>query len=52
MSGATALRFIRWFRTQGLGIAGLVLAWYLFDKIFSTIFRFALSALYPGSHWG
>ena len=51
MSDENALRFINWFRTQGFGLIGLILAWYLFDKIFSTIFRFALAALYPGSHW-
>jgi Zn-dependent protease len=52
MSETNALRFIDWFRTQGFGFIGLVLAWYLFDKIFSPIFRFALGVLYPGSHWG
>ncbi len=52
MSESAALRFIDWFRTQGFGMIGLVLAWYLFDKIFSTIFRLALGALYPGSNWG
>jgi Zn-dependent protease len=48
----TARRFLDWFRTQGFGMLGLVLAWYLFDRIFSVVFRFALGALYPGSHWG
>jgi Zn-dependent protease len=52
MNEDTALRFLDWFRTQGFGMIGLVLAWVVFDKIFSHIFRFALSALYPGSHWG
>jgi Zn-dependent protease len=47
----TARRFLDWFRTQGFGMLGLVLAWYLFDRIFSVVFRFALGALYPGSHW-
>jgi len=48
----TARRFVDWFRTQGFGMIGLILAWYLFDRIFSVVFRFALDALYPGSHWG
>jgi Zn-dependent protease len=48
----TARRFLDWFRTQGFGMLGLILAWYLFDRIFSVVFRFALGALYPGSHWG
>jgi Zn-dependent protease len=47
-----ARRFLDWFRTQGFGMIGLILAWYLFDRIFSVVFRFALGALYPGSHWG
>jgi Zn-dependent protease len=52
MGEDAALRFLDWFRTQGFGMIGLVLAWVVFDKIFSHIFRLALSALYPGSHWG
>jgi Zn-dependent protease len=52
MSETTARRFLEWTRAQGLGMAGLVLAWVLFDKIFDFIFRWALVALYPGSHWG
>ena len=47
-----ARRFLNWFRTQSFGMIGLILAWYLFDKIFSVVFRFALGALYPGSNWG
>lgn len=52
MSEGTARRFLEWTRAQGLGMAGLVLAWVLFDKIFDFIFRWALAVLYPGSHWG
>lgn len=52
MSESTSRRFLEWTRAQGLGMAGLVLAWVLFDKIFDFIFRLALVALYPGSHWG
>jgi len=52
MSEGTALRFLDWTRAQGLGMAGLLLAWFLFGKIFNFIFRAALAALYPGSHWG
>src|ERR1700731_2280502 len=51
MSEGTARRFLQWTRAQGLGMAGLLLAWVLFDKIFDFIFRWALVALYPGSHW-
>ena len=52
MSENMARRFLQWTRAQGLGMAGLLLAWVLFDKIFAFIFRAALVALYPGSHWG
>ncbi|MGB0034324.1 MAG: site-2 protease family protein [Candidatus Acidiferrales bacterium] len=51
MSEHNALRFLDWTHNQGLGAAGLLLAWVLYDKIFGTIFRFALSVLYPGSNW-
>jgi Zn-dependent protease len=52
MSEGTALRFLDWTRRQGLGLAGLVLAWVIYDKIFAFIFRMCLAVLYPGSHWG
>jgi Zn-dependent protease len=52
MSESTALKFLNWTHTQGFGMMGLVLAWYAYDKIFGSIFRFALAILYPGSHWG
>jgi Zn-dependent protease len=52
MSERTALRFLSWTRNQGFGMAGLLLAWVLYGKIFGTIFRVALAALYSGSHWG
>jgi len=49
MSETTALRFIDWTRNSGFGMAGLLLAWVVFDRIFSFIFSVALAALYPGS---
>src|ERR1700730_2922167 len=52
MSERVALRFLDWTRNQGLGMAGLLLAWVLFDRMFPFIFSFSLSALYPGLHWG
>ncbi|MGH9690160.1 MAG: site-2 protease family protein [Candidatus Acidiferrales bacterium] len=52
MNEATALRFLNWTRTAGLGMAGLLLAWVLYDRVFGFIFRASLAALYPGSHWG
>lgn len=50
MSEGTALRFVNWSRSQGFGMIGLILAWYVYDKMFPYIFRFALAALYPGSY--
>lgn len=43
-----ARRFLQWFHRQSLGMIGLLLAWYLFDRIFEVIFRFAVVALYTG----
>ena len=51
-NGETAMRFLSWSRTSGFGIMGLFLAWYVYGRMFPYIFRFALAALYPGSHWG
>lgn len=51
MSDAMALRFLAWTR-QGFGIFGLVIAWYVFGRIFARIFTIALNLLYPGSGYG
>ncbi|MGD0543654.1 MAG: site-2 protease family protein [Candidatus Acidiferrales bacterium] len=52
MSEGTALKFLNWSHSQGFGMLGLLLAWYLYDEMFPYIFKFALAVLYPGSHWG
>ncbi|HKS80562.1 MAG TPA: site-2 protease family protein [Candidatus Acidoferrales bacterium] len=52
MSEEKALRFMDWTHRQGLGFAGILLAWFLYDKMFEFIFRISLAALYPGSSWG
>lgn len=36
----------------GLGFAGLLLAWFIYDKLFPHIFSLALNLLYPGLHYG
>src|ERR1700693_1075531 len=41
MSQPVALRFLDWTRNQGLGMAGLLLAWVLFDRAFPYIFSFS-----------
>lgn len=52
MSESAALKFLNWSHSQGFGMLGLLLAWFAYDAMFPYIFRFALAALYPGSHWG
>jgi len=52
MSEGAALRFLDWTKNKGLGFGGIMLAWVLYDRIFDSIFRVFLIALYPGSHWG
>ena len=52
MSESAGRKFLDWTHNQGLGMAGLLLAWVLYDRIFDFIFQISLSALYPGSHWG
>ena len=36
----------------GLGFAGLILAWFLYGKLFPYLFSIALNLLYPGLHYG
>jgi Zn-dependent protease len=49
MSSRAAIGFLNWSRNQGLGMAGLLLAWVLFDRAFPFIFSASMSLLYPGS---
>src|SRR5262245_16692567 len=48
MSERAALRFLSFTREPMFQMAGLVAAWYLFDKAFEPIFTLALNVLYPG----
>lgn len=50
MSESAALKFVNWSHSQGFGMLGLFLAWFVYDKIFPFIFRFALAVLYPGAY--
>jgi Zn-dependent protease len=52
MPESTGRRFLDWTNNQGFGMAGLLLAWVLYDRIFDFIFRMSLAALYPGSFYG
>jgi Zn-dependent protease len=49
MSERAALRFLEFIREPTFAMAGIVGAWFLFDKLFDPIFTFALNALYPGA---
>ena len=35
-----------------LGLAGIFIAWIIYDKAFPYVFRIALNLLYPGLHYG
>ncbi len=48
MSRNTALRFMDWTRTSGYGMLGLIVAWFVYGRLFNYIFLTALAALYPG----
>lgn len=52
MSKEAGLRFLDWTHRQGLGMAGILLAWFAFDKIFPYLYLLALNLLYPGLHYG
>jgi Zn-dependent protease len=49
MNDSTAIRFVDWTRNGQYGFLGLIVAWYLFDKIFGPLFLLALHVLYPGA---
>jgi Zn-dependent protease len=51
MSERAALRFLEFIRDPTWAMAGIVGAWFLFDKLFYPIFAFALNVLYPGSNY-
>ncbi len=52
MSDKTAQRYLDWTRNQGFGMAGLLLAWYLYGRVFDFLFLLALQLLYPGLRYG
>ena len=51
MSEQTGTRFVDWTRAGGLGILGLVVAWYAFNYIFNPVFLLGLRLLYPSLHY-
>jgi Zn-dependent protease len=50
-SRTAALRFVEMTRS-GFGFLGILLAWFLFDKLFNPVFLFSLRLLYPGLRYG
>jgi Zn-dependent protease len=47
----TGTRFVEWAKTGGMGIFGLLIAWYAFGYIYNPLFLFALKLLYPSLHY-
>jgi len=52
MKESTALKFLDWTQSSGLGMVGLLAAWILFGRIFDYIWTLALNVLYPGAGYG
>jgi Zn-dependent protease len=48
MKRETGARYVEWTRAGGLGMFGIIIAWYVFDYIYNPLFLFALKVLYPG----
>lgn len=51
MNSETAARYQHFMSQPIIGIAGIVLAWRLFDPAFHVVFKLALKLLYPGSDY-
>ena len=52
MGRSTALKFMDWTQTSGYGMLGLIVAWFVYGRIFNYIFPVALNLLYPGANYG
>jgi Zn-dependent protease len=50
-SKSVALRFVDLTRRQ-FAFLGILIAWFVFGRLFAPIFVFALNTLYPGAHYG
>jgi Zn-dependent protease len=51
MSERAALRFLEFTQEPMFRMAGLLAAWWLFDKAFDPVFTVALNVLYPGASY-
>lgn len=49
MNERAALRFFDFIHQPGFQMAGIMVAWLVFDKLFDPIFTLALNTLYPGA---
>jgi hypothetical protein len=52
MTERTALRFLEFISQPGFQMAGMILAWLVFGRLFDPIFTMALNLLYPGARYG
>ena len=52
MSEQTALRFLEFIRQPGFQMAGMIIAWLVFGRLFNPIFTLSLNLLYPGARYG
>ncbi|HEV2246106.1 MAG TPA: site-2 protease family protein [Terriglobia bacterium] len=51
MDAQTARRFMNSMFSR-LGLAGILIAWIVYDRVFPYVFTLALNLLYPGLHYG
>jgi Zn-dependent protease len=49
MSERAALKFLEFIHNPTFSMAGILAAWFLFDKLFDPVFTTALNVLYPGA---
>jgi len=52
MSEPTALRFLDFIRQPAFQMAGMIVAWLVFGRLFDPIFTLSLNLLYPGARYG
>lgn len=48
MKEETAQKIMDLLNQPGLGMVGLVIAWFLFDDVFGPVYQIAINLLYPG----
>ncbi len=48
MNESLALKIMGFLNQPGLGLIGLILAWFMFDDVFGPVYNLAINLLYPG----